>query len=471
MRKGKGNNMRPNVLILYTDQQRKDSLSCYNPLAHTPNLDCLAESGARLDQYFVNAPVCMPSRMSMLSGKYCSGIGIGQNGYAYPKDENPLNGFVKPYGYDTAQIGKLHFKPHAKRNHKNPTEKYGFDTFILSDEPGCYDDAYTKWVEMKAPEQLDEVRTGLPPEAYHYNQPEYSTQGRETHEPYTFQAEGYHHSDFVTSEICDYIDNKAKQEQRFFAIAGFYAPHTPVNPPEKYLDFFDAKEMTLPKIGPENEVMDILKNLTDDDWKEIIRYYLALVSHVDDCVGKIVKRLKENGIYDETLILFTSDHGEFLGDYGRIQKGMPYDVILNVPCIISYPEAIKPNTKIDSLTEAVDVVPTILDFCGIQTPEYIQGKSMKPILTGETQEHKEEIFAEHFDHKELHISLIRTKDYKYVIWSDGSETLYDLNKDKDEFNDVSKQEEYKVIISDMRYRMLKKIRSVTPKERDMEAAY
>lgn len=462
---------RPNVLLIYTDQQRKDSLSCYNPKALTPNLDALAESGARLDNYFVNSPVCMPSRMSTLTGRYCSAIGIGQNGYAFPEDEVPINKLLKPYGYDTAQIGKLHFRPHAKRNHKNPTSDYGFDTFILSDEPGCYDDAYTKWIENLEASKVEAARTGLPPEAYHYGQREYSTKGRETHEPYIFEAEGYHHSDFVTSEVCDYIERSAKKGERFFAIAGFYAPHTPVNPPKAFLDLFDQDQMDMPVRGEDEVVMDILKDVSDQAWQEIIAYYLALVSHVDACVGDIISGLKKTNQLDKTLVIFTSDHGEYLGDHGRIQKGMPHDCIIHVPCIISYPNLIKQGTIIDAMAEAVDIVPTILDICGIQIPEYIQGKTLKRLLTGETSVHKDAIFCEHFDHKQHNISLVRTKTFKYVVWTDGSETLYDLKNDPNELKDVSGLTVYKDTLSKMRFKLLRKLQFSGHKHYEMEAAY
>jgi len=463
---------RPNVLIIYTDQQRLDSLSCYNKHAKTPNLDNLAQQGARLDNYFVNAPVCMPSRMSMLTGRYCSSLGIGQNGYKFPDEEIPVNKIIKQYGYHCAQIGKLHFNAHAKRNHKNPTKTYGFDTFILSDEPGCYDDAYTKWVENIDQTQLKGIRSSLPPAAYHYNQIEYETQPRETHQPYIFKAkDGFHHSDFVASETCEFIKRQSKKNERFFAISGFYAPHTPINPPKRFVDMYNNEEIPLPIMGEENEYMPFLKDLSKKDWKEIIVKYLALVTHLDECVGQIINTLKEENLFDNTLIIFTSDHGEFLGDYGKIQKGMPYDCILNVPCIITYPKEIKEGIIIKELVEAVDIVPTILDFCGIQVPEFIQGKTLKKLLSGEKDTHKEFIFSEHFDHYGMHISLVRTKKYKYVVYSDGTEIFFDLENDPKELHNQINNIKYKNIISDMRLKLILKMQQATFKRYEMEAEY
>ncbi len=180
---------RPNVLLIYTDQQRWDSLRCYgNHVAITPNLDALAQEGALFQKFFVQNPVCTPSRFSMLTGRYCSSTGVGSNGHKFPSHLTPVNELLSPYGYHTAQIGKLHFDPHAKRNHKDPTSRYGFDTFILSDEPGCYDDAYTKWVESIDPGMVSGIRTSLPPAAEYFNKPVYSDTPRNTHEPYAFES-------------------------------------------------------------------------------------------------------------------------------------------------------------------------------------------------------------------------------------------------------------------------------------------
>ncbi|MFW6256972.1 MAG: sulfatase, partial [Bacillota bacterium] len=242
---------RPNVLLLYTDQQRKDSLGCYgNEKAITPNLDRLAAKGAKLNNFYVQASVCTPSRMSFLTGRYCSSLGVGTNGVSFTEvDAVPLHQLLKPYGYHTGQLGKLHFDPHAKRNHKDPAPDYGFDTFILSDEPGCYDDAYIKWVEKVSPKQVDKVRCKLPPAAYDYDKKSYSDVPRSTHKPYTFAGdEDLTHSSFVASQVCNYLENQENNEP-FFAIAGFYAPHSPVNPPQRFVDMYDPEELSLPEIG------------------------------------------------------------------------------------------------------------------------------------------------------------------------------------------------------------------------------
>ncbi|SHH60343.1 sulfatase family protein [Clostridium grantii] len=451
---------RPNVLIIYTDQQRKDSIKCYgNEYAITPNLDNLAFQGVRFNNFFVQNPVCMPSRMSFLTGRFCSSLGIGTNGIPLGEDVLTINNILKPYNYHTAQIGKLHFQPHSRRDHRDPHPLYGFDTFILSDEPGCYEDAYTKWVEAIDPDMVSKVRTSLPPAAAHYGTKSFSDVPRETNEPYDFEGdEEYTHSSFVASETCEFIKNHGERKP-FFAIAGFYAPHTPVNPPRRFVDMFNVDDMELPKIGEHEEVSEVLKHISDEEWKKIKAYYYAFAAHVDECVGNILNTLKEKKLDEDTIVIFTSDHGEYLGDHGRIQKGMPgHDCITNVPLIIRYPKAIKENTIVEEIVEAVDVVPTILDFCGVQIPRQIQGKTFKELVTGKKKFHKEDAFTEFFDpFGGYRSSVVRTKQYKYYIDNNGDEILYDMKKDPWELVNVVMENDYKQILLDMRKRLIKRL--------------
>ena len=450
---------RPNVLIIYTDQQRLDTLSCYGQNAiQTPNLDALAEDGVRFDRFFVQNPVCGPSRASFLTGRYCSALHVGTNGISFPKDQMTLPKLLKPYGYHTAQLGKLHFEPHARRDHRDPTDTYGFDTFILSDEPGCYDDAYTKWVEMVAPEQLPGVRTMLPPAAHGWGKPSYSNQPRNTHEPYVFEADPeLTHTAFVTDQTCSFIRSHPA-EQPFFAIAGYYAPHPPLNPPQAYLDRVDRTKLRLPVVGPEEPIDPQLQNMTEEQWKDVAAAYLAMVVQVDDGVGQMVQALREKGIYENTLIVFTSDHGEFLGDHGRIQKWMPgQDCITNVPCIISYPEKIKGGRVCRALTEAVDVVPTILDFCGIQTPSFVQGKSLRDLLLGRTENHRDSVLTELFDTNSQRQTTVRTETHKYYYHENGTELLFDLEKDPWELHNAAADQEQQDALNQMRFVMMKRI--------------
>jgi arylsulfatase A-like enzyme len=463
---------RPNVLILYTDQQRWDSLGCNgNPLAKTPNIDLLAKRGCNFSNYYVQSPVCMPSRMSFLSGRYCGSLGVGANGISLPYDAVPVNKLLSPYGYHTAQIGKLHFNPHSNRNHKNPTGSFGFDTFILSDEPGCYDDAYIKWVEALNPEMVSKARCSVPDSAMRQGRPQFSNLPRGVTRPYLFEGdEDYTHSAFVAGETCRYIE-QSDSNRPFFAIAGFYAPHPPVNPPKRFTELFDGVTFPMPIKGENEPLSPVFKEFSYGDYQTMFRYYYALVSHVDACVGQIVDALKRKGQFDDTVVIFTSDHGEYLGDHGRIHKGPPgHDCILRVPFIVSYPAKLVPK-RVDALAEAVDAVPTVLDLCGVQTPDYVQGKSLVELLTGKKNEHKQDILMECFSSAaETRMATLRTKKYKYSISSDSPELVYDLETDPNESVNIVDCID-KTTLAELRKRLILRVFDAIGKGRPKEADY
>lgn len=450
---------RPNILVIYTDQQRWDTLSCNGQQAvRTPNIDALAAMGARLDQCYVQNPVCAPSRASFLSGQYCSSLRIGTNGVQFPQAVCTLPGILRSYGYTTAQIGKLHFEPHARRDHRNPALRYGFDIMIQSDEPGCYDDAYTKWVERVAPEQLDRVRTMLPPAAVLWGKKGYSDVPRNTHEPYCFEADAsLTHTAFVTAQTCDFI-RRQNRNTPYFAVAGYYAPHPPLNPPREYVSRVDRSKIRLPVVGAEENISPMLKDMTDEAWRDVICAYLAMVAQVDDGVGELLNCIRQRNEMDNTIIVFTSDHGEFLGDHGRIQKWMPgHDCITHVPCLISYPPMIPAGRVCGALTEAIDIAPTLLDYCGVQTPAFMQGRSLENLLAGTTDEHKEAVLTEYFGEHGDRQTTVRTRRYKYYCPEQGQEILFDLEKDPDETHNCIDEKDYADALSQMRLHMIRAI--------------
>jgi arylsulfatase len=441
---------RPNVLIIHTDQQRWDTLRCMgNELMHTPNLDVLAAEGAMFTNCFANNPVCMPSRMSLMTGQYPSALGCATNGIPLPEDTLTVNRMLKPYGYHTANIGKLHFQNHSNRDHRDPHPDYEFDTLILSDEPGCYDDAYIKWVENIAPDQVYNCRVAYPPAA---NMPDNGKPPRGAITPYLWESdEGLTHTAFVASETCNYI--REHKHERFFAFAGIYAPHAPLNPPKRFVDMYNIDEMPLPYIG-ETEKGPV-KYASPDQLRKMKAYYYALISHIDDQVGRMLKTLEEEGLKGKTLVIFTSDHGEHLGDHGLTGKGAPgYDSCLHVPLIISLPGMIRPGLKIDDLVEQVDIVPMILDYCGIQTPRIVQGRSIRPALQEQSYDPRNSILMEYKAPFRVSWRTVRTLEYKYCRNNAGRELLFDLKKDPHELSNLANEEHYRNVLQMMRNEML-----------------
>jgi arylsulfatase A-like enzyme len=449
---------RPNVLLLYTDQQRWDALRCAgNEHILTPNLDALAASGALFRNAFCNSPVCMPSRQSMLSGQYPSAIGSTCNGIEMREDVPTVHSVLKPYGYHAANIGKLHFKNHSNRDHRQPHPGYGFDTLILSEEPGCYDDAYIKWVAEKDPAQVENCRCGTPPAWT--GAPIAKPHG--VTEPYAFEGpEGLTHTAFVADETCDFVRRRRGNPATrpaggpFFCIAGFYAPHAPLNPPHRFVDMYDPARLPLPRMNEgENRL-----GLSDDQWRRVKAYYYALVSHVDDQVGRILAALDEAGLREETLVIFTSDHGEHLGDHGLTTKGPPgLDSCAHVPLIVSWPGRVPAGLAFDELVELVDVAPTVLDYCGVQAVPFFQGRSLRPLIEGgKGYVPRSSAFIEHRVPDGPSWKSVRTHRFEYCLSDGGRELLFDLRSDPHELRDVSGERRHARSLWLMRQELLRR---------------
>lgn len=446
---------RPNVLLLYTDQQRWDTLRYGgNTHIHTPNLDRLAQGGALLENAFCNNPVCMPSRQSMLSGLYPSTVGCMTNGVEMREDVWTLPKILKAYSYHTANIGKLHFKNHANRDHREPHPRYGFDTLILSDEPGCYEDAYIKWVAEHDPAQVENCRVSTPPA---WGGAPVHKQPRNTHEPYIFEGpEHLTHTAFVADETIEYLKQRAHTEQPFFAIAGFYAPHPPLNPPTRFVELYDPASLPLPYQDDDSNVPWQGRNLTDAHWRKVKAYYYALISHVDEQVGRILEYVDASGMRDNTLIIFTSDHGEHLGDHGLIQKGPPgLDSCIHVPLLVAAPGVVQ-GQRHAALIEAVDIAPTILDFCGVQSPPAFQGRSFRQLLMGDDYEPRTSVYVEHKEPFRSSWKTVRTEAFKYCISGAGVELLFDLCNDPHEQRNVISAPAYRDVLAMMRHELVQR---------------
>ncbi|MDE2636933.1 MAG: sulfatase-like hydrolase/transferase [Chloroflexota bacterium] len=457
---------RPNILILYTDQQRWDALGANgNAEIQTPNLDALAARGANFSHHFVQNPVCMPSRVSMLSSQYPSTLGITRMGVPVPENLMTLPRLLKQYGYRTANIGKLHFLPHANRDHRLPHPSYGFDQLEIADEPGVYEDAYRAWVRRQAPEQMDGISAGLPPntqvwqramgindEITHRGEPD----GRHDHKrAIPFAADDHlTYSAFVGDRTVEFIE--ASGAAPFLCVASFYSPHAPWIAPQKYLDLYDADSLTLPTYPPEidrQRPADPTSLYSNDQLRSAKQGYYAMVSEVDHYIGRILDALDDAGKGDETIVVFTSDHGEWLGDHLRYGKGYPADdAVSRVPLIIAGPD-INQGGGHDGIVEAVDLVPTLLDLAAIQTPTFMQGESLAGLIGGGGgSRQKESALTEAHGWKSL-----RAPQFQYLIHDDGRENLWDLKVDPGAYHDVAGSGAYQAALAECRRLLLTRL--------------
>jgi arylsulfatase len=453
---------RPNILILYTDQQRWDALGANgNDEIITPNLDALAKNGVTFTHHFVQSPVCMPSRVSMLSGQYPSTLGITHMGVPVPEDVITLPQMLKPYGYRTANIGKLHFLPHANRDHRQQYPSYGFDQLEISDEPGVYEDAYRAWVRHKAPKQMDNISVGIPPATrVWYDTMKINDSVQHLGSPATrsdFKGsipfptdDNLTHSAFVAEQTIDFI--KQQDEQPFLCIAGFYSPHAPWVVPQKYLDQYDKDSLSIPTFPQEIDAQrpsNPSAVFSDEQLRDAKHGYYAMITEVDDYVGQILDTLKSTGRAEDTIVVFTSDHGEWLGEHLRFGKGYPADdAVSRVPLIISAPRG-KRSKHVTDIVESVDIVPTLLSLVGLQILPHLQGENLANTILGDVPAEKQLALTEGNGWK-----CLRTPKYRYLIHSNGTEKLWALETDPEAYHNVADDPNYQSALADCRLKLV-----------------
>ena len=453
---------RPNIIVIYTDQQRWDSFAANgNRVIKTPNIDSLAESGVNFENCYSQNPVCMPSRISMLTGQYCSSLGITHMAVTVPPETVTLQKILKTYGYQNSLIGKLHFLPHSNRDHRFLHPSYDFDHMELSDEPGCYEDAYRAWVRRKAPDQLDNISLGLPPVTAEWQR-------------FLGVRDGINHADrmqyrglpfpgrsdtsqaaFVGEQTVEYI--RSRGEAPFFCFAGFYSPHSPWVAPQEYLDLYRDEDMPLPHYPPDYPALDD-DRFSEASLRSITRGYYAMISEVDHWIGRILDAIEARNLHNDTIVVFTSDHGEWLGEHRRFGKGYwAPDVVSRVPLILRVPEALggRGGIQVKEVVECVDVVPTVLGLAGIPAPPSVQG-DLLPVTDGAaaTPSPRDDGLAltEYHGWKSL-----RMPRFRYVAEADGAEHLYDLETDPWEYKDVAADGAYTEALGEARAALIRRM--------------
>ncbi|MEO0515558.1 MAG: sulfatase-like hydrolase/transferase [Planctomycetota bacterium] len=461
-----------NVLLIYTDQWRYDALGCAgNDEIITPNLDRLAVRGVRFSRCFVQHPLCMPSRYSMLSGRYPSSLGVTHMGVPVPADAETLQRILSRFGYRTANLGKLHFLPHANRDHRQPHPSYGFDHAQISDEPGVYPDAYQAWVQRYFSDQLPLItQVADPPAAQVWRDTmgisDETNRPGEGFDPYRTRAfpgrAEATHSAFVADRTLHYLSARTNDKTPFLCVSSFYNPHSPLVAPQKYLDLYKDRSLAPPAFPEELQDQRIAQGLTDDYLVQAKLGYYAMISEVDDHVGRILQKLDETGLAERTVVLFTSDHGEFLGEHLSWGKGYPApDCVLRVPLIVAGASVESSGRVCDEIVEAVDIVPTVLSCLGLPIPPTIEGRSLRNALMGSpSSEGLGEALAEDTDWK-----LLRTAEHRYLRHRDGREELYDLHEPFGEYRDIAADVDQRNVLATMRQRLLAKLHS---KERPLE---
>jgi arylsulfatase len=406
---------RPHVFFLMCDELRADSLGFMgNRIVRTPNLDALAEDSVVFENAYTNCPMCVPARASLMTGRTPLNHGILDNAMKMVEDEKPLPEVLRTNGYTTTMYGKLHV-------HLTPKE-CGFDEFQYG-----YPDPYTSFLGIQDPEMRRKSEfkknEGDIPLVVHGKSPT-------PHEQTSCSR--------LTEAYIQRMESVPQSDKPIFHYLSLLDPHTPYMPTKPYSEMYDPAEMPLPpNAGRTLEDKPIthryfhkvrgFDKLNEEDYRKSLASYYGLVTHVDDRMGRIITRLKELGLYDDALIIFTSDHGAMMGEHGFIEKwGHMYEPVVRIPLMVKLPKSVNAGTRKDTFVEIIDLLPTVLDAAEIPVPDNVQGKSLLPVCRGEAAVHRTEAFSSYFCGS-IHVEpalMVRTPDWKLTVYPE-QESIHD----------------------------------------------
>ena len=462
----------PNILFIFTDQHRLSALGCYGETpCQTPNLDRLAAQGVRFETAYTVCPVCSPARGTIMTGLYPHSHGICANVHnlgcaVHELEDHPdlLSRRLEQAGYFCGYSGKWHLgsktdRAFISKSTMSVPTKLGFtgQDFPGHGGGGFIYPEYQEYLKkngfthevIQAPNYDERMPAGI------LSGPEESTV------PY-----------FLTENSIELMEQAKNEEKPFFLWHNFWGPHSPYYATQEYYDIYrdieipewpnyqwDPKDDNMPrqvKIHPHAD------SLTWEDWAEAIRHYYAFTTMIDRQIGRMLDYLEESGLAENTIVIFSSDHGETLGSHGGLtDKGWHhFEETQRIPFIIKTPEKFKTQTapgsvKQDFLSSA-DIYPTILDIAGIQAENFdrlaLQGKSILPLLRGESVQWRDSVFTEFYGVNNASVSMISVRhgDMKYGWNCSNIDELYDLKDDPYEMNNLIKDSQYAIVLSELR---------------------
>jgi arylsulfatase A-like enzyme len=466
-----------NVLLIITDQQRFDSIGAYGSRATpTPNIDGLGEAGVTFDNCYVNCPICTPSRASIFTGKSMIGHGVSTVHDILPPCEVLFPERLRRAGYRTGLFGKLHVSGRVhERDHRHPND--GFDVYEYSMSPhargGTYN-SYERWLKENHP-KFFEKRDRL---------------GRKVGN-FPIEASFTH---WVAERTCRFLDEQ-NGDQPFFAYMGIFDPHDPYNDfPTEMKELLDPAALGTPRTRPglidsapeavrrehRHGYLGGFGDYTPDQITLMREGYFASIALMDREIGRVLDRLEERGLAQDTLVVFTSDHGDMLGDHELLAKGgFFYDASTRVPMLMRFPERIPAGVRKPEPVQPQFLAPTICKLAGIDAeelrismPEQVDlvelanGSSsanervtVPPAvcLYRNTGINRDKV---HWD-PPIHGSMLREGNYKLTCYhrrpgtpGEAEGELFDLAADPDEFNNLWYEPEYQGVKQDLMFRLM-----------------
>lgn len=436
---------KPNIVFIITDQQRLDTIAALGfDYMTTPNLDKLVKQGAVFENMYVTSPSCAPSRASLFSGTYPHTNGVFRNdepwNYCWVEELNKT-------GYRCVNVGKMHTMPiegsfgfHERHVVENKDRAHPNLPFFL--------DNWDKALKARNVEK--------PSRRTYCKRQDYET----ALGAFVWEADEDLHSDvFVGQTACWWL-NEYSGEEPFFLQIGMPGPHPPYDPTQEHLNEYLDRDLpeaildydleTHPEplkklrenhIDNDHDAVVHLKDPTKEQLFQQRAHYYANVTMIDRQVGEIISALERRGVLEDTVIIFTSDHGDCLNDHGLSQKWNMYEQSVHVPAIVSWPGEVEPGSKFDQLVSLMDLGPTILEMAGAEVPDWMEARSLNDLMLKTSSPVRPRVFAEHSSDAILEgtefMTMVREGPWKLVHFVDHEEgQLFNLDDDPGERNNL-----------------------------------
>ena len=340
---------RPNILFVLVDQLGARWLPIHgHPIVQTPQLERFAAESAVFERAVSTAPICTPYRACLLSGRYPSQTGVQQNGQAYPSHIPSLADHLNAAGYATRYIGKWHLGGAPQANRWTPPEqRAGFQHFIGWESHHV--DHYAGLIWRDDPDEPIEMPG--------------------------------HETDALTDIALRELSQAAQDENPFFMLLSYQAPHPPCSPPRAFFDFYDGQALLSEPNADAAAWYDMPRWNADYDAATFRQLYFGEISHLDAAFGRLLRGLDELDLRESTLVVFTSDHGEMAGAHGLFGKGLMYEESLRVPLLARAPGQAT-GRRTTQLAATVDLLPTLLDYAGVEAPQAAEGVSLRAQIEG-----------------------------------------------------------------------------------------
>ncbi len=438
-----------NILFLMADQHRPHALGVDgDTVARTPNLDKLAQSGTRFDHAYCASPVCVPSRASILTGLAAHNHGAYNNALPWPFEHKTIAHHLGRAGYMTGLIGKMHFVD---------AQTHGFDYHLdfndwfqyLGPKTKLFADELGKRNSGSGNPQIDDLWRDFDDPWIGVREPD-GREGLVALDRVSKLAERDHFESFVTRESIRFLKNHGTR-QPFFLMASYLKPHDPFMPAERFAKMFRPEDMRIPATWGKVDVATVPKEIRDSiarhaatpelrdpvNVKKHIAYYYANLAQMDDNIGAMLNALRELNLENDTIVVYTTDHGEMLGAHGLWQKMVFYEPSVGIPLIFRVPGVTRPGARSQTPVNSSGLMPTLLELCGLPTPSGLDGESMTADLREPDRARAKTVYSEYALGSPHAKSMIREGDFKYVSYVGDMPELYDLRHDPDEMKNLA----------------------------------